>query len=1604
MRNLKKILAMVLALVMSLSLMATAGAAQFPDVDDSNPYKTAIDVLDELKVFQGFEDGTFKPTDTLNRAQAAVLVYRIATGDVENKYLDNYTYMQQSKFTDLDGYNWAKGYINYCQNAGIVVGTSATTFNPGAPVTGYQLMVMLLRTLGYGKAGEFTDPKGWELQTAAIAEREGILKNVTGGDFGAPAPRQMVAEILFRGILHDTVEYSPLTPGGYTESGVSLGKKTLGLDDIEGVVVANRIADLYDTEPMKDGQTRMIVDGKDYVIDMDTDASAIGLNHHAYVKDGKVLAGTLEAEGNVIGEPEHGEAAKVADLAKGAGIKLTKETEHYVNFDQYINGYSKWRLEYSVQFDDINDQAKFEARIGLDLDDVIVDGAHDGLDKVVNQGVDGAKYTRAIPRNRTITPQDITIMEGIFTYASGDTDATDFDVKGSVYAGTNNSSDANVNRNKDLAAVMTWDDFYDEYILGSKTEVTASDNGEWLRVIDNNGDGVAEYVLRTDFIMTTVVDYEKRTDLYNVEYDVDENHRVISKIPADEIRKDDDVDMSVGAVILYTYIDGYYYISNPEMKTLKVDTKSIEQKKNIFKSDDVEYTWSGIDKEAELYYTDISEISYDVNYDMYFDHFGFVRLATEARRNFVLLTDGYFKTDLRNHEWKVELYNGSEKVETADVVDGARNDSDWDNRRDDGYDGKIDGFIDTFEDDHQGNRGTWKRLNTFGEFYQQLDTTNNTVHYKDKNYKDAAGNTYTDGSLTVDRTTYYQDPFTTNIALASETDGVWTLQDVTDIDSEFNSLYRDYRVYELAGTDKAYDDGDSRIKQRSLKAKSTDLWGIEGNNVDRATRDTGWDNNAIDNLQAIQTNGSTLYYYVDGDGKVTSWVGYRNLPEGLENFAPARAYAVTHKVWADRDTDDTLDYEIADVVVFENNYSADVYDPQLITTGINTKRENALGKGSDGEYTEHGVAFGLFDRDELLARAENTVDDEGLWTPQLNFYASNVNKGEAPITENFAKYGIYAGQVIVADETKHNDYIEIGARDLNGDRISFYTDDVAAYEINRISKLGDEAAHNLEVETNNNIRLGDRLIVVLAGDDVKMVVNVSASGVDGKNLRDDGVAINKLVTLYDSINDEWADETAGKLEVKVAVKKGEEIITDAEPDITGLTKIDGKFYIANDAKETALTFKVASQYTVSSVTLTGNGTLNDMTPDDDGNVRKLLTGLDKDGDALEMTINLNAASYKIHPVRSKLGSANAVVITDANLKLDGAAWTANGPSVNAGTTVKVAFTVAGAVPVKVAVLDEDGVAVTGLDNLTFAATGTADEYEVSFQMPAQNIQILVNTKAGFKATLDPSSSGVTFDDVDVDAGDSLDAVSITLTPEAGKKVLAENVTIKMGDQTIGKSFYSVNKDTGAITWNTTGTYDASQILVTDDIVVTATATDPVRTITLNIQNDKDGAAVAGVAIDVNAEKEGNVYTVSQTDDVVLTITAKSAEALANGIEVLDGTSADMSPVAGVDGKTFTVEIPAGASNVVVNIKELVEITLDGATVTNNGLGEANTTFLVANGTELTVEGTCNAGHDKVEASDGDAGTGTQVSCTGGNFSIKITADGTATWTISTKTA
>ena len=247
----KKLLAMVLALVMTLSLAVSANAA-FKDVKDiDETYAESAAVLNGLGVFKGYEekDGTFsfQPKNAITRAEVAAIVYRIYTGDVKDAYVKNYeTY---NKFGDMAGAGWAKGYIGYCANAALVKGYPNGTFVPSGKVTGYEVLAMILRAVGYDQKNEFTGAD-WALHVAEIAERQGILDNVKGVDLNAPATREVVAELLFQSINVPMVTYTAAF--GYQNVGLNekadnkifaknetLGSKNFELDRITGYVTAN---------------------------------------------------------------------------------------------------------------------------------------------------------------------------------------------------------------------------------------------------------------------------------------------------------------------------------------------------------------------------------------------------------------------------------------------------------------------------------------------------------------------------------------------------------------------------------------------------------------------------------------------------------------------------------------------------------------------------------------------------------------------------------------------------------------------------------------------------------------------------------------------------------------------------------------------------------------------------------------------------------------------------------------------------------------------------------------------------------------------------------------------------------------------------------------------------------------------------------------------------------------------------------------------------------------------------------------------------------------------------------------------------------------------
>ena len=221
----KKLLAMVLALVMTLSLAVSASAFK-DDKDVSADYAEAVAVLNGMDVFKGYEDGSFKPQGNITRAEVATIIYRIYTGDVAKNDKSG-LYSTYNKFSDMAGASWAAGYIGYCANAELVKGYPDGTFKPSGNVTGYEVLAMILRAVGYDKNNEFSGAD-WSLNVAKYAEQLGVLKNVAKTtNLGAPATRELVAEILFRAIQQPMVTYTPAF-GYVTDKVQKLDQTSLG--------------------------------------------------------------------------------------------------------------------------------------------------------------------------------------------------------------------------------------------------------------------------------------------------------------------------------------------------------------------------------------------------------------------------------------------------------------------------------------------------------------------------------------------------------------------------------------------------------------------------------------------------------------------------------------------------------------------------------------------------------------------------------------------------------------------------------------------------------------------------------------------------------------------------------------------------------------------------------------------------------------------------------------------------------------------------------------------------------------------------------------------------------------------------------------------------------------------------------------------------------------------------------------------------------------------------------------------------------------------------------------------------------------------------------
>ena len=171
----KKFLSLVLALVMTMSLVTiSAGAKDFTD-DASVKYAEGVKVMDLLGVINGYEDGSFKPANTLTRGAAAKIICNLLLTPSIADTLP----ADKTGFKDVPSTNVFAKYIAYCANAKIINGYSDGTFRPAATLTGFAFMKMLMGALGYDAQIE-----GFTGDTFAVnvAAKVGELKLAKGND------------------------------------------------------------------------------------------------------------------------------------------------------------------------------------------------------------------------------------------------------------------------------------------------------------------------------------------------------------------------------------------------------------------------------------------------------------------------------------------------------------------------------------------------------------------------------------------------------------------------------------------------------------------------------------------------------------------------------------------------------------------------------------------------------------------------------------------------------------------------------------------------------------------------------------------------------------------------------------------------------------------------------------------------------------------------------------------------------------------------------------------------------------------------------------------------------------------------------------------------------------------------------------------------------------------------------------------------------------------------------------------------------------------------------------------------------------------------------
>ncbi|SFF24587.1 S-layer homology domain-containing protein [Paenibacillus catalpae] len=193
----KSLISLALAGSMLSALAVPAFAATPSDVV-GKPVQNAVEALTALGIINGYADGTFKPDNTITRAELAKIVIT-ATGNASAANLMANT---PPAFKDVKKGVWYTGYINAAAAKGFIQGYNGK-FRPNDTIKFEEVTAILVRALGY--KDKYLSGS-WPYNVLLQADEVGLFSGVELAQ-GTNATRGVVAELTENALSENLVQY-----------------------------------------------------------------------------------------------------------------------------------------------------------------------------------------------------------------------------------------------------------------------------------------------------------------------------------------------------------------------------------------------------------------------------------------------------------------------------------------------------------------------------------------------------------------------------------------------------------------------------------------------------------------------------------------------------------------------------------------------------------------------------------------------------------------------------------------------------------------------------------------------------------------------------------------------------------------------------------------------------------------------------------------------------------------------------------------------------------------------------------------------------------------------------------------------------------------------------------------------------------------------------------------------------------------------------------------------------------------------------------------------------------------------------------------------------